>query len=61
MKFQVVEKETPKNGDPPPAVKGKIEVLRIIDGHTAEARILEGQNNAVAKGDEPATAAEVQA
>ncbi len=52
MKFQVVEKETPKNGDPPPAVKGKIEVLRIIDGHTAEARILEGQNNAVAKGDE---------
>jgi hypothetical protein len=53
MKFQVFEKGTGEKRDPPPAVKGKIEVSRIIDRHTSEARILEEQPNiALKKGDE---------
>ena len=53
MRFQVREQEDPKNGNRPQAVKGKIEVLRVIDAHTSEARIVEEQDNlAMAKGDE---------
>ncbi len=53
MRFQVREKADPKSGNQPQAVKGTIEVSRIVDGHTSEARIiLDDQNNALAKGDE---------
>ena len=53
MRFQVREKETQDNRNQPPVVKGKIEVIRIIDRNTAEARILQEDqaNGKIAKGD----------
>ena len=53
MKLQVREKGSKDNRDQPPVVKGTIEVIRIIDRNTSEARILEVQGNSdLAKDDD---------
>lgn len=50
--FRVVS--APPNNDPaqPIVIKGKIAVIRLIDAHTSEARILESDNDGPAKGNE---------
>ncbi|TXT33944.1 MAG: TonB domain/peptidase M56 domain-containing protein, partial [Planctomycetota bacterium] len=50
--FRVVS--IPPNNDPaqPVVIQGKIEVIRIIDPNTSEARILESDNDGPAKGNE---------